>query len=357
MSKPTIFFSHASEDEVYLKTIKKLLLTKTNNTVDIFLSSDGQSIPFGTNWVHEIENSLERADLVFVFLSPRSLASQWVFFEAGYTYSKDIEVIPIGILGTDLSEISPPLNLLQGFNLSSREQLENIISVINKKFNFTHTATISQEEYQRIQETTNKGSQNERLRGLVDRLYITLNPHLTEDIKPVSKVWSNLKTYLKKQNIEHNSPYAKEAEEVILIHGAKFRKVESDKNQEEAYLTVELDLFLLNRNLSQIKRFLEIALTESRKNYYLLVFFKDKVNILSEEHAITSRLYETDVSLSSKGLCEYKYKNLNFTISKRGELGEAKTALKIIYSIEDLEEIHLLELLNLLNKANIITTP
>ena len=235
MPKPTLFFIHATEDQAYLETLKRLLLKKTDETVDIFLSSDGQSIPFGTNWVHEVENALEKADIAFVFLSPHSLSSQWVFFEAGYTYSKGIKVIPIGILGMDLSEIRPPLKLLQGFNLSSREHLENIIAVINDKFNFSHKESFSHEDYQRLQEAATGGNRHGKLSSIVDRIYITLGSHTTEDIEPIPSIWSNLKSYLREQNIEHNSPYTKEGEEVILTHGAKFRKVKNENEQKEKY--------------------------------------------------------------------------------------------------------------------------
>lgn len=50
---------------------------------------------------------------MFVFISPHSLRSNWLFFESGFAYSRDIKVVPVGILGVDLGTLSPPLSLLQ----------------------------------------------------------------------------------------------------------------------------------------------------------------------------------------------------------------------------------------------------
>jgi len=48
MNKPTLFLSHNSNDAAPLKILKQMLLEKTNGDIEIFLSSDGQSI---TAWL------------------------------------------------------------------------------------------------------------------------------------------------------------------------------------------------------------------------------------------------------------------------------------------------------------------
>ena len=58
IDKPTLFFSHSSKDSKVLSKLKDLILEKCNNSINIFLSSDGESIPFGRNWIHEIEDAL-----------------------------------------------------------------------------------------------------------------------------------------------------------------------------------------------------------------------------------------------------------------------------------------------------------
>lgn len=55
MEKPTIFFSHSSLDRDLILPIRNKLCDITSNVIKIFMSSDGQSIPFGNNWIHKIE--------------------------------------------------------------------------------------------------------------------------------------------------------------------------------------------------------------------------------------------------------------------------------------------------------------
>jgi TIR domain len=119
MSKPTIFFSHSSLDQARLNRLKEAFCDKTGNSIEVFLSSDGQSIPLGRNWVYRVQEGLEAAALMLVFITPNSIGSGWVYFEAGYSYAKGVRVIPIGFLGVDLAQIGPPLSLLQGFNITS----------------------------------------------------------------------------------------------------------------------------------------------------------------------------------------------------------------------------------------------
>jgi hypothetical protein len=148
--KPTVFFSHSSKDEMPLRKLKEILSAKLGNHIDIFLSSDGQSIPLGRNWVYEIQDALDRCRVVFIFLSPHALRSGWVHFEAGYTYSRDIRVIPVGALGFDLSQLSPPLSLLQGFNITSTESLNNIVAIINDVFHLKLDPPFTNADYNEI---------------------------------------------------------------------------------------------------------------------------------------------------------------------------------------------------------------
>ena len=66
-AKNIVFLSHSSRDKKWLVPFKKALEEKTNGTIQFFLSSDGQSIPVGYNWVASIQHSLDEAKLAFVF--------------------------------------------------------------------------------------------------------------------------------------------------------------------------------------------------------------------------------------------------------------------------------------------------
>jgi hypothetical protein len=87
---------------------------------------------------------------MFVFVTPASLKSSWLYFESGYAYSKAIRVIPVGFLGVDLTSIPAPLDLLQGFNITSESGLNNIIAVANSVSQHNHGDTFTAEEYRGI---------------------------------------------------------------------------------------------------------------------------------------------------------------------------------------------------------------
>ncbi len=158
--KHIVFFSHSSKDKAILDELKTLLVQKTGNAIEIFLSSDGQSIRLGKNWAHRIEDALKKAKISFVFVSPNSLQSKWLFFESGFSYARDIQVIPVGILGIDLDGIPPPLNILQGFNIRNEDGLNNILSTLNKEFELNFPESFTLEEYNKIFLSQENSSQN-----------------------------------------------------------------------------------------------------------------------------------------------------------------------------------------------------
>src|ERR1035441_3197699 len=132
--KPIVFLSHSSLDKAPLAALKKILDERAAGSLNFFLSSDGESIKFGRNWVVRVSDALSQAKLMFVFLSPHSADSKWIHFEAGCAYAQDIRVVPVCLPGIDLNRITPPLSLLQGFNLHSYEAMENLARICNETF-------------------------------------------------------------------------------------------------------------------------------------------------------------------------------------------------------------------------------
>jgi len=145
MEKPTVFLSHSSDDAASIAGVRSFLQQRTGNTLDVFASSDGQSIRLGANWMYSVEAALKRCRLMFVFVSPASLKSRWLYFEAGYSYSRGIRVIPVGLGGVDIAHVGPPLSLLQGFNMSSSAAAANLIAQINDEFKTTFSLELSED--------------------------------------------------------------------------------------------------------------------------------------------------------------------------------------------------------------------
>ena len=150
VSKPTVFFSHSSRDREVVQRLQRFVAERTGRAVELFVSSDGQSIPGGHNWSARVHEALAGAQLMFVFVSPQSLDSRWIYFEAGYGYRGDIAVVPLGILGVALDRIPAPLNILQGFEIRSPDGLANVIDRINRTFDFGFDTRVSDADYARI---------------------------------------------------------------------------------------------------------------------------------------------------------------------------------------------------------------
>ncbi|MBK8254992.1 MAG: toll/interleukin-1 receptor domain-containing protein [Polyangiaceae bacterium] len=203
-SKPTVFFSHSPRDKDRLTRLKQMFVAKTGGTIDVFLSSDGQSIPLGRNWVHKVQEALERATLMIVFLSPASLDSRWVYFEAGFVYAKGVRVIPVGIFGVDLTQLPPPISLLQGFNITSPDGLDNLIAVSNEEFGHQHAQVFSLDEYNEFFRTESGARTGALARhsAFIDDIRVTLTRE-SGATEPPSRIIEITAEALQKLGVEH----------------------------------------------------------------------------------------------------------------------------------------------------------
>src|SRR5687768_5259046 len=88
---PKIFLSHKVRDGAAAAEIKKFILAafpslrnEQNQTDNIFLSSDGESIPKGTVWQVQIEKQLREADALLMLYTDPHQNWDWCLYEGGY---------------------------------------------------------------------------------------------------------------------------------------------------------------------------------------------------------------------------------------------------------------------------------
>lgn len=129
-AKPQIFFSHIHEDADYAKSIKDWLDDHLLGAVVFFVSTDKSSIPLGSEWPKKIRQALENSRIMVVLISSLSVASRWIYFEAGAGYVRGIPVIPICIGGFKKNDLPAPLNFLQAIELPGKESEEQILKII-----------------------------------------------------------------------------------------------------------------------------------------------------------------------------------------------------------------------------------
>jgi hypothetical protein len=117
MSKSlTVFISHSLQD-----TDIADYLTRELKASGVQVWYDKPIKP-GSEWVKEIEEALEQAEIFVVLLSPNFLASPWANFELGVALSRaegsrKVRVIPILTRGIDLDQLPRRLRQLQAIEM------------------------------------------------------------------------------------------------------------------------------------------------------------------------------------------------------------------------------------------------
>lgn len=312
MIKPIIFFSHSSKDKEYLKTLKNKILTITSNTIEVFQSSDGESIPFGNNWIHKIEENLKNCKIMFVFISPNSLRSNWIYFESGFAYSKGVKVIPIGINGIDIGKLAPPINLLQGFNITSHEGLNNIITIINREFTSSFPEDFQPEDHQNLI-TKSPNFQNQRDQfDLID--YIETNFHANlKDNKLNDDALINIKNYLKTNSIK----FSTDDYQRIYLHGAVISRNGGD-------FQIKIDQLKLTENLKIIADLINLVYEKPLDKYWFRIKFFETINLLTVDFKLSSRLQNIGIEMSEEKGDIYSYKSLLFALDDIDKIERTK---------------------------------
>lgn len=319
MEKPTVFLSHSSRDSQKLTLLREMLERKTAGTLNLFLSSDGQSIPFGRNWVASIEHALDSTAIMFSFLTPNSLSSSWVSFEAGYAYARGVRVIPVACMGLTMDKVHPPLALLQGFNLTSFEGLNNILSIVNDRFTTKYELSFAAADY-------------ETLFAGADNLHGSSLGRYTRTIDLVEIVYSGAPELCEKAlaSIIEHVPNAAKTERGIYSYGINASIYDAGKNYA---VKIELSPDLLHHYAPIICRALKevkVAPDTFNLRYNPNVYVDG-----GQSWRLTSRFFGTDIKLVS-GELQFHDRPFQIRVDRTGK-GSNRITLVLPYSL--LEDI------------------
>ena len=309
--KPTVFFSHSTKDQAPLQILRDLFVTKTGGSIDVFMSSDGQSIPFGTNWVHEVERGLNRAKLMFVFVTPNSVRSSWLYFEAGHAYSKGIRVVPVAMLGIDLSAVSPPLSLLQGFNIHSESSLGNIVAAANQKFDHSHNVTFSQDELSKIVAAGSSRYQG----GLgpyadeVDEITSSFNESSLVT-SSIAEALADAASQLKQASVE----FAANGTSLEMM-GIVLTGITDDANPGFSRIELRIDPASALEGFEALKIIKSAVAKEHEEMNYIQLSFADGVSKAEGFHRISGRLTGSDVRIAGSAECSYR--SITFSLDRQ----------------------------------------
>lgn len=344
--KPIVFFSHSSKDKDYLICLKNKIINKTSNTVDIFQSSDGESIPFGYNWVHKVEKNLDEAKLMFVFISPNSIRSSWLYFESGYSYSKGIKVIPIGINGIDIGKLAPPINLLQGFNITSFEGLNNLIAIINKEFSSTFSEDFENDDYEELLSKSNNSQSYNHYYNFIDYI-TTLFSEKLKDHKFKESAFDDIIAYLKENKIRYSLNNKKD----ILLRGLVISRITEG-------IVFKFDSLNLEENIRIITTLLNIVYEPQLNLFWMRIYFTSDIEILTTDFKVSSRLSNIGINLAENKSTLYEYKSLLFALDQetrtRANVLTVEKSLRILYPIDSYSTKYISELITILFDQKLI---
>lgn len=138
MAEKLLFLSHIHEEGALAFLFKEAIESEFGGFVDVFVSSDGTSIPAGANFLRRIEDGLVNCIGALYLISPMSVKRPWISFELGAVWvrntaslragQKEIPAIPICHSGMTLGGLPAPINNLNAIQASAEEQLRRAFS-------------------------------------------------------------------------------------------------------------------------------------------------------------------------------------------------------------------------------------
>lgn len=336
--KPAIFFSHSSRDKDVINRLGAKLRKKTAGTIDVFIASDGQSIELGQNWVYEIQEALDRSKIMFVFLSPNSINdSKWVHFEAGYAYRMQSDkrlggVVPVGILGADLTTVGFPLQLLQGFNVTSTAGLNNIIKKINDTLGSEHELLFSDDEFDEIFE--DKPRKNKQILGehshRIERVKVIIDTK--SNLTKATSMPADLAEYLAKNQISSVQHRGSRSKTISLSCGVDITgEFNSVANQDSQYLTTfDIVPYNFDKSIRVVETIAREHLGYNLSKSFLLCHFRASIGHLSNFTEIASHVHSEDYKLIplNDSLVGFKTDRLDFFVTSVTHPGSSRTSAK-----------------------------
>lgn len=134
MPNKLIFLSHIHEETEMALLLKTAIENEFAGFVEVFVSSDGTSIPAGTNFLKKIEEGLIECVGAIYLISPASVMRNWINFELGAVWIRGvgservggpkIPTLPLCHSGCTPRNLPMPLNNLNAVQANQSSQLE-----------------------------------------------------------------------------------------------------------------------------------------------------------------------------------------------------------------------------------------
>ena len=254
--------------------------------------------------MHSIQEALENAAIMIVFITPSSLRSNWIYFECGYAYSKGIRVVPVGFMGVDLGTLSPPLSLLQGFNITSKEGLSNLVAITNDVFGHSHDARFTAEEFIEICSSSGASAWNAfgDYGALVDYIYVRLSQ---EDLDfELPEAFHRIENMLQRSAIEYTSSTSE-----ISLHGIMINLIGGTS----PHIDILIDPGVSDIAFPIVEKAIREVRTRSINGISVVMHFIQAVDHLVEGHKVTGRIYGSDIKMTK--VDHFIFQDIEFVVS------------------------------------------
>ena len=121
--KKRLFISHISEEREVAESLKRVLGRDFLGLLEVFVSSDTESIAAGEEWLRSIEKALRDCAIFVILCSPESIRRPWINFETGAAWMREIPIVPVCHSGLLPRDLRMPLSLKQGIALNDADGL------------------------------------------------------------------------------------------------------------------------------------------------------------------------------------------------------------------------------------------
>ncbi|SCA37723.1 toll/interleukin-1 receptor domain-containing protein [Klebsiella quasipneumoniae] len=128
-----LFISHINEEKEIALQFQELVDNAFLGLIDTFVSSSPDAISMGSKWLTKVSDALNNCDIAIVICSPQSVKRPWVNFEAGATWIRNIDVIPLCHSGMTPATLPIPLSELQGAIATDPSSIRLVLSALSSK--------------------------------------------------------------------------------------------------------------------------------------------------------------------------------------------------------------------------------
>ena len=140
IKKPTLFISHATSDAGFASAVQQEIEKVFANGINVFCTSSPGAIPVGTDWLSNVEQTLEVAQAIIAIVTPVSIERPWLWFEIGATWSKgrsgECKIYPLCAPEIELSNLPAPLDRLQALSMGKVADLKLLFKALISQFGF-----------------------------------------------------------------------------------------------------------------------------------------------------------------------------------------------------------------------------